>query len=1200
MNNKDSIKGQTGTAFQNPLSSDFEKLDISQNLAYLEGFELIESNGSIPYYEFTKTEILKPQSDDRNYKLIKLQNGIVALLVQDVNENKSCAAMNVNIGSLADPKEYNGLAHFCEHLLFMGTEKYPKENDYSEYLSTNGGYSNAFTDTLNTCYYFEVSKDHFEGALDRFAQFFVAPLFLSGSTEREVKAVDSEYKKNIQNDLWRSHQLEKTLTNPNHPYNFFSTGNYETLMGAAKARKQDLRDELIKFYKKYYSSDMMRLVVVGKESLEQLANSVASKFSSVKSNGITFQPPKDHPLTQEYLGKLVHVKSIRDNRNLKVVFPFPDEESHFRTKPSNYLSNLIGHESEGSILHCLKKKGWANETVCYYSENTGGYHGTFVIKASLTESGMENYETIIKIIFAYIKLLQDPQEYFFKELMTMSEIGFTFKDKEEITHFATSTSEVMHHRFYPPEMVLSGPYHISEFEENCILEQIKLLNPRNYRALLFSKSPKIENPSYEKYYQTEYEVKDLPESLLGNMEKSISTLPKEILDELYLPKPNKFIPENLDYEKHSSDEPVLKPELLSKSDCHELWFKKDDRFNLPRGIIYIGINIPGVSSSPLSSVLTSLFVEMVNYQVDKVTYDAKISGSRLSIWKTNSGLAAFCEGYNDKLIELFSTVMDNIVNLEVDEEKYNINLDKLSRKLRNYDHSEPYQHASILRSYMKNCDSFRYTDNLKSIKLLSINLLKQFVSNLNLQNHIHVLVMGNFKESNAVDVLNVAKSKLGGEPLTESDHAPERCFLHSKGHYILVQPLKSKQNLNSAVLRSVFTGTKNNHFERAILGLINSIISEPFFDQIRTKEQLGYITAGYSDMENSSLGTLLFVVQSESNPAFVDLRINSFLSSYTTTITQMTQLQLDKYIKALINKREDKPKHLYEESKRFWNEIRSGYYEFKWTQTDIAYLQKLSVSNVTDFWNKYVSPESKDTRQFSIHIYSSFVKIPSKKDFEEYSQEIHAFQGCLIREGANPEIVTLKKLSEFLGGAVKNIDLEIMDSESTSLVTIALVEWYEKQEKEIGIVQSTDSKEVKNNESESKSSQKDIKEKLCEPESSTNYIRTALKMALEEYLEVKRRPSSERIPTTPSPYEGYVFDSNDVPLADPTSELNSENSDNISDRNNMAKGLIKTPNNSWVFFDPVKYRNTLPTLSGPFSYSDLKPKYGEEEDKNEV
>lgn len=71
------------------------------------------------------------------------------------------------LGYFSDPVEIPGLAHFCEHMLFLGTEKYPVENDYLKYITEHGGYCNASTSFDYTHYYFEVLPEHFEGALDR-------------------------------------------------------------------------------------------------------------------------------------------------------------------------------------------------------------------------------------------------------------------------------------------------------------------------------------------------------------------------------------------------------------------------------------------------------------------------------------------------------------------------------------------------------------------------------------------------------------------------------------------------------------------------------------------------------------------------------------------------------------------------------------------------------------------------------------------------------------------------------------------------------------------------------------------------------------------------------------------------------------------------------------------------------------------------
>ena len=110
--------------------------------------------------------------DDRKYRVMTLNNGLRVLLVSDPNSNISAAAMDVPAGSFNDPPDYEGLAHFCEHMLFIGTKKYPETNQYSHFLQTHGGGDNAFTSTQNTNYFFSVEAEYFSTALDMFAHFF--------------------------------------------------------------------------------------------------------------------------------------------------------------------------------------------------------------------------------------------------------------------------------------------------------------------------------------------------------------------------------------------------------------------------------------------------------------------------------------------------------------------------------------------------------------------------------------------------------------------------------------------------------------------------------------------------------------------------------------------------------------------------------------------------------------------------------------------------------------------------------------------------------------------------------------------------------------------------------------------------------------------------------------------------------------------
>ncbi|KAJ8306017.1 hypothetical protein KUTeg_016562 [Tegillarca granosa] len=119
------------------------------------------------------------------------EDGISHGMPLEHNEKKSAAALCIGTGSFSDPEDIPGFAHFLEHMVFMGSEKYPKENELDDFLGKHGGYSNAWTDCERTCFYFEIERKYFYKALDKFAQFFICPLLLENAVDREIQAVDS-------------------------------------------------------------------------------------------------------------------------------------------------------------------------------------------------------------------------------------------------------------------------------------------------------------------------------------------------------------------------------------------------------------------------------------------------------------------------------------------------------------------------------------------------------------------------------------------------------------------------------------------------------------------------------------------------------------------------------------------------------------------------------------------------------------------------------------------------------------------------------------------------------------------------------------------------------------------------------------------------------------------------------------------------
>ena len=261
--------------------------------------------------------IRKPECDYRNYRFIQLENRMKCLLVEDSKTQTSAATVYVKSGSLNDPNEAMGLAHFCEHMLFLGTEKYPDESHYAKFLMKNGGSKNAATGEDYTYYFFDVKNEKFGEALDIFSQFFKKPQFTESATDREMNAVDNEFKKNLSNEARRVLQIEKSILAANgSKRKRFATGNLESL------KVPGIRDHLLKYYSERYSSNLMSLCLVGNQPLNELEKFARENFTDIVDKDLSLVDFSDDPMFDgTSLGHVIQFIPIKEMRLLTIKWP---------------------------------------------------------------------------------------------------------------------------------------------------------------------------------------------------------------------------------------------------------------------------------------------------------------------------------------------------------------------------------------------------------------------------------------------------------------------------------------------------------------------------------------------------------------------------------------------------------------------------------------------------------------------------------------------------------------------------------------------------------------------------------------------------------------------------------------------------------------------------------------------------------------
>ncbi|KAG1891434.1 Metalloenzyme, LuxS/M16 peptidase-like protein [Suillus subluteus] len=977
------------------------------------------------------------QLDEREYRLIKLENGLLAMLIQDPKADIAAASLDVAVGHMSDPDDIPGLAHFCEHLLFMGTEQFPKENEYSEYLSKNNGHSNAYTAPANTNYFFRVATSALPGALARFSAFFHCPLFASSCTTREMNAVDSEHSKNHQTDPWRVFQLNKHLTKEGHPWSKFGSGNRETLSAAGRTFKtasklngngikngthtavdgsapaspvssdgtlapsplpsripspvpsntsansenepdggivgRETRRRLVEWWNREYCAGRMRLCVVGNEPLDALADMVSTLFTPIKNREQDPLPViPDHPFGPNEMGTLVSVQTVKAFHAIEISFPLVWQSPLWRYKPAHFISHFTGHEGPGSLFSYLKNKGWVTSLSSGPQALARGFE-MFKFTIHLTKLGFENYQLVALATYKYLSLLRSSAfpKWYQSELVKIARTKFQFATKENAEGYAVSLSERLG-KPIPPELLLRGAVIPCEWNsedgEREVREILEDMRITKGRAVLMAKKEELERISknehweHEKWYGTGYRVERWDPSFVEQAEGSND------ITELYLPGLNEFIPTNLEVEKR---DPAKRPHLIKQTPMGSVWHKKDDQFWLPKASLVLELRSPVAGSSPRADTMTRLFADLVNDSLQEFAYDAELAGLVFHSGSHHLGLMITLDGYNEKLPVLARRVLETVRNLQVREDRLVVIKEKVKRDWENFFMDQGYRLSDYYTQYMLTHNTWTIAEKLQEISNVTQDELQKHIDDFLVRLNIQMLVTGNMHKDEAIGLSEMAENILNTSPISADETAQRELILPEGSDFVWKSHIPNPNDPNSSLTYYLQLGSSTDARLRTTSLLLIHMMSEPAFDILRTKEQLGYVVfCSELQLSGASLLGLRLVVQSQRNPAYLEQRVEAFLDTMKSKIEDMEPVDFEQFKTGLQQKWTEVIKDLKKERAKFWAHIDSGYLDFLRRYNDSDLLTDITKHDVLELFLSRVHPLGVKRSKLSVQLQS--------------------------------------------------------------------------------------------------------------------------------------------------------------------------------------------------------------------------------------
>ena len=677
------------------------------------------------------------------------------------------------------------------------------------------------------------------------------------------------------------------------------------------------------------------------------------------------------------------------------------------------------------MLSYLKNHGWVNQLRAGLSRGAAGFD-FLKITVDLTPSGLEHWKDVALTMFKYINLLRaaPPSSTAFNEIKAIADISFKFAEKTKNGSYATMLSNWMQ-KPVPREKIISGMHLLEEFKADEVAATLQLLDPRRALVGVTSRTlPKNVDATFdqkEPIYGTEFTRFKFPEELL---EEAMNGAP---IPELHLPGENKFIPEKLDVEKFEVAKPTLRPELLRDSELSRLWYKRDDQFWVPKTNVDILLHSPVLNNTPRNAVLARLFCDLYRDSITEDTYDADLAELSFQLFYAGDTINVAAGGFSDKLAVLLEIMLDRLNDFKVDPTRYASIVDEVKLLWENFPLGDPYRQVMYWQSYTSAERTWTQEEKLKELDHITPEQVEAFGKEIMGRLFIETLVHGNTTADGAKEISTMLEKVLKPRALAESEkHNLRALVLPPSCEYVWQLDVPNKSEVNSAITYSLQIGELTDRPVRAALQLFAQIASEPIFDQLRTKEQLGYITQGFAT-QTVGIMSYRILCQSERDPAYLESRIEAVFDYLTQHIESMSEEEFEKHRAALIAKKEETPKNLMEESRRYWAAITDGFYEFSKRQTDVAYLRQISRQDVLDLLMERMHPSSPTRSKISTHLRSTFRGVKFDPSTAQPLMEAFIGHGIPVDQDSLQALMAtspdLKAVQEFAISAISKASL---------------------------------------------------------------------------------------------------------------------------------------------------------------------------------
>ena len=928
----------------------------------------------IKKYTFIKKRngVLQHVNDGNKYHVHILPNGLQILFIQNKKSNISGAHMYVDVGSFENPIHLPGLAHFLEHMLFMGSDLYPGESYFQSEIANNGGMTNAFTSNDSTQYYFSVNNN-FLKILKIFSRFFIRPLFDVGWVSKEVNAVNSEHDKNKNSPMWMIYSISKLLFK-NKIHSGFATGTKETLLGSCDNDPEKLREQLLNFYHTYYSSHKMVLFISHNNITDEFIKNICDMFSSVplNKNDQIIRTNAQYDI-YDTMYELIKIK-IPSNEKKLILNWLIDCTSYQYDKLSesclNILCYILGNHKKNSIFDILITNGYIYDAMCEV-EQTFVSNSIFVMTFNMTELGYVKWKTIVYIVSHYIYNLLLSDTYlniYINEFDNLSILSFKTADSLYGYELLERCAAIYTTRKINLKYILITPI-LNDRTQQFIKckKALQSMQLNKMKVLLASNSfSDMDVPHIDKWYQARYGKSQIP---INNNMHGVTAFEYPMTN-IYMPSLHTVNQLQILNLKNNKDKTYHKINLSNNTLCY--WKSNNDTmtYNI-YGKIYIELDSM-IDANIDVFIMITLYIGYIKKVKNNEIFMLSTCGIDIDLILDIFNQIFTISGISYDINKFFNMVFDwYFGDVVIDYNTYTLVYDEMMVRYINNQQIEAYKMINKQFKKMLNTKyTFTYKEMIESLKKISPDKIKtqpHFIKNIQKlmsSGKIVCVFAGSVSQEVVQNIMTSVKNKI------TSVKSIKKCIKYKldKTQFFqdsVIQNLNTSEKEN-AIGYGIYIGTISidnlDNWLKIMLYcmIINLIIPDKFTTNVRTNQQVGYVAQcniiNITELNNRDY-FLLFTVQSTRNDLYNIM--NQYVdNNLMNDILSVTDDEYDMIIKSIIVQLNEKYNNIVDDVENAFNVILSTHKKYNDRET-------FSMNKI--LYNYII------THDFSKHVFFSFM-----------------------------------------------------------------------------------------------------------------------------------------------------------------------------------------------------------------------------------